>query len=385
VSETFTIPGFGSITIPGSLGALGAGPAAINDAGQIVGDGFLGCFEATRAFLWQAGEPTDLGTLAAEGPFTDSYAEDINQVGQIVGGASTGRVQREGNGFIIGCVTDVEFHAVLWQEGVIIDLGAPPGGLDTGAVAINDVGQILGWAEAPVDDDGPCAPAHPRYPVLWEQRAGRWEFIDLRERGVPGLGRDINNLGQIVGRTGAGLDPDSRTPSGEAYLWIDGILTALGTLGGEASEAVAINDAGQVVGWAETADTPADPDAREPVKHAFLWEASAVIDLGTLGGERSEAHAINNLGWIVGWSETGEGSLVQPVRHGFLWQEGRMADLNDLLPADAEWVIEAALGINDAGQFIAAGTRTTVDPQSGETTSQWHSFLLTLDPYGDWW
>src|SRR6266702_3218159 len=69
-------------------------------------------------------------------------------------------------------------------------------------------------------------------------------------------------------------------------------ITDLGTLGGGFAEARAINDVGQVVGLSETA-------AGE--QHAFVWTAAGGMkDLGTLGGTFSRAFAINHLGHVAG-------------------------------------------------------------------------------------
>jgi probable HAF family extracellular repeat protein len=69
----------------------------------------------------------------------------------------------------------------------------------------------------------------------------------------------------------------------------------LGTLGGGGSEATAINDSGQVVGWSWTAN--------DSEQHAFLYDSTnGMTDLHTLGGNYSEATDINNSGqgrWIV--------------------------------------------------------------------------------------
>src|SRR5437867_2171056 len=70
--------------------------------------------------------------------------------------------------------------------------------------------------------------------------------------------------------------------------------TDLGALDGRNSEAIAINNRGQVVGVSSTATGD----------HAFLWEKGAIIDLGTLGGPGSGARTINNRGQVIGRSET---------------------------------------------------------------------------------
>jgi probable HAF family extracellular repeat protein len=85
-------------------------------------------------------------------------------------------------------------------------------------------------------------------------------------------------------------------------------MTDLGTMGGIASGALAINERGQVV---VTYD-------RSGANRLFLWEAGKSTDLGTLGGSFSGASAgrgiINERGQVVGQSETAAGES-----HAVLW------------------------------------------------------------------
>jgi probable HAF family extracellular repeat protein len=112
-------------------------------------------------------------------------------------------------------------------------------------------------------------------------------------------------------------------------------MVDLGTLGGDFSEAVAVNAHGQVVG---TGSTPSGDN------QAFLWAAgSGMVSLGTLGGTSSEARAINDQGQVVGLSTTASGDW-----HAFLWTENEgMKDLGTLSGNSS-----FATAINNRGQII---------------------------------
>src|SRR5690349_6273383 len=58
----------------------------------------------------------------------------------------------------------------------------------------------------------------------------------------------------------------------------------------------------------------------------FLWRNGHMIDLGTLGGRNSSASSVNDRGEIVGSSQTTDGSY-----HSFLWRAGHMRDLGPLI------------------------------------------------------
>ena len=113
-----------------NLGTLGGHfniAVDINDSGQIVGDSDLSGDTATHAFLWQSGAISDLGTLPGD---TNSYADGINEKGQIVGSSCSASSCR---GF-------------LWQNGSMTDLNllVPPNKnlYVVYAADINDAGQI---------------------------------------------------------------------------------------------------------------------------------------------------------------------------------------------------------------------------------------------------
>jgi probable HAF family extracellular repeat protein len=151
----------------------------------------------------------------------------------------------------------------------------------------------------------------------------------------------INNAGQVVGESGKyygdGLpgDPDSMR---HAFLWdpINGIQD-LGTLGGAISCALGIDDGGQVVGWAWTA---------EPQQHAFLWDSSnGMQDLGTLaGGNDSTARGVNVPGQVVG-----DSNLPGISYHAFLWDSSNGIQDLGTLPGG---LLSEASAINASGQVV---------------------------------
>jgi probable HAF family extracellular repeat protein len=221
---------------------------------------------------------------------------------------------------------------------VITDLGTlGPVYRDSSASAINESGQIVGGSGA----------------ASGKQHAFVWQDGKMSDLGTLG-GRDsgaeaINDHGQIIGTS---LTPKpSRT---HAFIWQNGKMTDLGTLGGRSSRPRAINEQGQVVGESFTATGKV---------HAFVWQDGKMTDLGTLGGRDSTALAINERGQVVGSSSTASGRT-----HAFLWQNGKMSDLGTLGRSYSD---SGAVAINDRGQIVGDSFKPTVT-QSGQPG---HAFL----------
>src|SRR5688500_15999818 len=161
---------------------------------------------------------------------------------------------------------------------------------EVNAADINDRGHVVGWIQSSDDI----------YGFVWKN--GEITPLDTLG-GVYSSGNGINNLGEIVG--------SAITVEGysHAVIWKNGSITDLGTLGGDTSEAEDINENSQVVGSSRIANAF--------YHHAFLWEKDIMIDLGTLGGQESYAYGINERGQVVGKSQTADG-----IFHAFLWQDG---------------------------------------------------------------
>jgi probable HAF family extracellular repeat protein len=160
--------------------------------------------------------------------------------------------------------------------------------------------------------------------------------------GIASEARAINGAGQVVG-----YSMDS-TGLKHGFLWQQSTgMRDLGSLGSD-SVAVAVNQNAQVAGYYLNPLTQYD--------RAFLWQNGTMTDLGTLGGGDSVADTITYSGVVLGSSGTGTFvSSGGPVYHAFLWQNGVMTDLNAQLPSNSGWVLAEAVGLNAQGQIAGFG------------------------------
>ena len=249
-----------------------------------------------RAFVWQNGTMTNLGTLTGESNLA-SAAVAINDAGQVVGTSGA---------YINGQLVD---HAVLWQNGTINDLGALIPGGKSAATSINASGQVIGWA----DIGGGLIHA-----IFWDSNGVMTDigevFTSCLAGGCPSYLTAINSSGDVVGHVVAG------NSAGGGFLWSRGVISSLNELGTSTSPYTipyAINDQGQVVG--------------ESNYQPFLWQqgsgmtALAVpnVNWGTGSGPGSgSAQDINRVGQVAGRADVG-----LHVQDAFLWQNGQASDL----------------------------------------------------------
>jgi probable HAF family extracellular repeat protein len=145
----------------------------------------------------------------------------------------------------------------------------------------------------------------------------------------------INEAGVIVGTS----LPSEGTL--HAYMYSAGVMTDLGTPLNYGSDALGINNSGDIVGyvWDWAGNGPS---------HAYLYSGGALHDLGTFGGLSAYAAGINDSGLVVGAVDAATGGW------GFLYNSGTTWNLNTLVSGADGWTIQSASSISGAGQILAS-------------------------------
>jgi probable HAF family extracellular repeat protein len=127
-----------------------------------------------------------------------------------------------------------------------------------------------------------------------------------------------------------------------------------------------VNDSGSVAGHVKYPATRTSAEYRR----AFVRINGSQSEIGTLGGKASEAHAINNSNQVVGQSLNAAGAP-----RAFLYENGVMKDLNLVKGTDGKsaadlypgWTLEAAYGINNNGQVVGYWTHPSQVPGQGNS------------------
>lgn len=319
---------------------------SINDYGQIAGHieyprSYDNPF-SREAFYWNDGSFTKLGNLG--GSFSQAY--QINNAGHIVGSSKVWDEQTD------------SYHTTgfYWTSST----GMQRIGFDdcwySSAYGINNSDKIVAYGRR---NDDYYGIAHVGF--TGDVTNGFNELNSYHENGGGTWSYGISDNGYIVGAASSQpIVPFT------AFIYKNGNMTDLGTLGGRSSVLFSVNSSGQAVGHSEMNIPQSYND--DIIRHALLWQDGQKIDLETLGGKNSGAYSINENGDIVGSAETLDGEW-----HAFVMfdDDDVMIDLNSFLTDDLSWdYLAAARDINNNGQIVGYGY---IDGHE-------HAFLMTPVP-----
>ncbi|HWS95286.1 MAG TPA: hypothetical protein VN620_02260, partial [Candidatus Methylomirabilis sp.] len=262
-----------------------------------------------HAFVWRDGVLSDLGTLAGG---TSSCEQWISDTGFIVGGST--------NGLIDSQLGVPEVHATFWLGEKPFDLGTL-GGSESVAYAVNNFGEVAGVASNNIADSNASnflASATQVHAAIW--RNGAIQDLQTLGEGTDSIAYLNNDRGQVAGQSFTNNTINSTTgmPTMDIFLWENDQMFDLGTLGGVRSFAIALNNRGQVAGYSDLSGDIA--------YHPVLGDRTGMKDLGTLGGTLGQANWLNDSAEVVGWAKT----QGDQAKDAFLWRNGLMTDLKTL-------------------------------------------------------
>jgi probable HAF family extracellular repeat protein len=308
-----------------NIGSLGGAPvtrivsgpglyifADINDSGRVTGTSYLADGTTIGGFSVPANTvisaSSNLGSLGG----TNSYAQAINDSGQVVGYSDNGHAYRTDPNGVVTAATDID---------------ALPRGF-VQAYGINSSGEVVGTVTGGLPYEGAFRTS-PDGTITISNLIG----------GVTAYG--INDSGQVVGTNTAG-HAYRTAPEGSVAT-----ATDLGAFVGGGSIGFAINSSGQTVGYATNATGPAQ---------AFRTTATGVIDQAAMlvaapgvTVTKSEALSINDAGQTVGYYQTPTSELA------FLADaDGVMQNLSSLVVNKPNMNFGIAVSINNEGQILTA-------------------------------
>jgi len=323
---------------------------------------------------------TEIPTLG--GDFSRAYG--LNDAAQVVGEADTGEASPGGS-----AVT----RAYVWDSGTMTDLGTL-GGETSRAQDINNNGVVCGMAE-PLD-----SPVPPPLYTFLKDRPVIWTGGVVSDLGTlsnlaiyNGEAVSINDNGDVTGANYDGFE------TVKAVQWDAGgpPKEIPNPFGGYSSNAFAINNPGDIVGWMsesfnlfvlrgflqpaggksivdlgnlggtnviayDISDDSLVVGRSSTITGAFrpfLWQqGSGMTDLGSLGGSFAAARGINHSAQVVGHSLIPTSTGLSDSR-AFIWESGVMEDLNDLIPGDSGWLLLEARDINTSGEIVGIGLNSS--------------------------
>jgi len=350
----------GTLGGPHSYGSVnGDGFSLLNNSGVVASLADLnlpdpnqeyGCFDSdcyqAHAFQWKNGVMTDFGALPVN---NNSAAGSINSRGWMTGQSQSDQIDP-----VLGFP---EFRAVLWKDGQIVDLGTLGSGTESLGIYINDADQVIGFSTIDTTSDPIGFFGFPTHTFIWQNG----KKLDIGTLGgadaFPTASCTSPPTGIVVGgsTTSTISNPDTGLPTFAPYLWRNGRMTELGTLGGTFGIAQCANHRGQVIGMSSLSENPGacipaivSGGAANPGCHAFFWQNGVMSDLGTLGGDISEAIWLNENGDVVGSADLTGGA----THHAVFWRQGKIQDLGTV-PGDP---CSRGRGLNVRGQAVGGSS-----------------------------
>ena len=216
-------------------------------------------------------------------------------------------------GQVVG-MTNIQLNAFIWERDQgMEDFGVLPDDQLARPVDVNDHGMFVGQGE-------------PSWEIFVGESGGDLVALQFRQL-LPGgfvtaSPADINNQGEVTGWADWEQLNEYDFESGRvAFIWnaTDG-ARSLGNLGGMSTTPTAMNNVGQVVGYGSTSDSGV-------IRRAFLWDNEEEIrellaDSEYASSVDSSALAINDAGMVVGridssqvfvWDEVNGVQLMKPT------------------------------------------------------------------------
>lgn len=215
----------------------------------------------------------------------------------------------------------------------------------------------------------------------YEEHAYLYEDGALRDLGTLGghfsTATDLNASDQVVGYSLTG-EVDEMGFVNAAFVWDGVTMRNLGIVQASASK---INESGQIVGERNNGHSIM----------AFLYDGGAITDLGSLDGGGSWALSLNNRGQIVGISSARIPGTDFPSSRGFLYQDGTLTDLGSFGPACANveghlecFEYSSATDLNNEGQIVGYSSSPSFATHAFRIRGQGMEDLGTLGGSQSW-
>jgi probable HAF family extracellular repeat protein len=349
-AEAFTVYNLGT------LGGTVSSGNAINNLGWVLGNANLAGDQVTRATVWIDGMQFDLGTLGGANSVVGWPVH--NDRGVISGFSETAALDPLGEAWSCSAFfpPPATQHICLgfrYFQGVMTALPTL-GGTNGYAAGVNQLGDVVGWAENTVHDSTCVPPQVLQFEAVLWRSGGAVQELPPYPGDQDGAATAINSGGDAVGISGTCDNAVGAATARHALIWHDGIPRKIDTFGGHGwNTPTDINSHGQVVGFADIADDESGGVLSPyPLPLGFIWsESTGTVEIAPLPGDTyAIAYAINDEGVVVGQSFGGpEGSRA------FIWFAGKSYDLNALLPAGSPLYLVYAEGINDRNEITGQG------------------------------